>query len=69
MSDWIPSAGNPGYIEKTIQRGLTTIIILRPVLSNEEAAKREGNTRTALEGVMREYLHRKEVNHGEHERH
>lgn len=68
MSDWTPSVENPGYMEKAIQKGMATIIISRPVLSEEERTAREGKTRTTLEGVMRQYLHRKEVNHGEPER-
>ena len=59
MSDWTPSVDNPAYIEKTIQRGTATIVIARPVLSEEERTAREGKTRTTLEGVMREYLHRR----------
>lgn len=59
MSDWTPSVDNPAYIEKTIQTGAATIVISRPVLSEEERTAREGKTRTALEGVMREYLHRR----------
>lgn len=59
MSDWTPSVESSLYIEKTIKRGTATIIISRPVLSEEERAARESKTRTALEGVMREYLHRR----------
>lgn len=59
MSDWTPSVDNPAYIEKTIKRGTATIVISRPVLSEEERTVREGKTCTALEGVMREYLHRR----------
>lgn len=59
MSDWTPSVDNPAYIEKTIKRGTATIVISRPVLSEEERTAREGKTRTTLEGVMREYLHRR----------
>lgn len=59
MSDWTPSVDNPAYIEKTIKRGTATIVISRPVLSEEERTAREGKTRTALESVMREYLHRR----------
>ena len=59
MSDWTPSVDNPAYIERTIQKGAATIVISRPVLSEEERTARESKTRTALEGVMREYLHRR----------
>lgn len=61
MSDWTASETRPGYIEKTITRGAATIVICRPVLSVEEAAAREAKTRTALEGAMREYLHRRKT--------
>lgn len=64
MSDWTPSVENPAYIEKTIQAGAATIVISRPVLSEEERTAREGKTRTALEGVMRGYIRKKEMNHG-----
>lgn len=59
MSDWTPSVDNPGYMERRTQKGEATIVILRPMIDKEEAARREGKTRTALEGVMREYLHRR----------
>lgn len=59
MSDWTPSVENPGYMEKPIQKGMATIVILRPMIDKEEAARREGKARTTLEGVMREYLHRR----------
>lgn len=59
MIDWTPSVEHPGYIEKTIQKGTATVVILRPVLSEDERTRRESTTRTALEGVMRDYLHRR----------
>lgn len=59
MSDWTPSVENPAYIEKTIQAGTATIVITRPVLSEEERTAREGKARTALESVMRDYLKRR----------
>lgn len=64
MSDWTPSVENPGYMDKSIQKGTATIVISRPILSEEERTAREGKTRTTLEGVMRDYLHRKELYHG-----
>jgi hypothetical protein len=59
MSNWTPSVDNPEYIEKTIQAGQATIVISRPVLSEEERTAREGRTRTTLESVMRDYLKRR----------
>ena len=61
MSDWTPSVDDPQYIAKTIKRGAVTVTISRPVLSDEERARREVNARTALEGVMRQYLHRRKT--------
>lgn len=61
MSDWTPSVDNPGFMEKTIRCGMATIVISRPVLSEEERIEREGKTRTALEGAMREHLHRRKT--------
>ena len=58
MSNWIPSAKNPGYIEKTIKSGAATITILRPILSEEEKAKRTEDVRATLESVMREHYKR-----------
>ena len=59
MSDWTPSVDNPAYIEKTIKRGTATIVISRPVLSEEERTAREGKTRTALESALRDHHGRK----------
>lgn len=61
MSDWTPSVDNPGYMEKTIRCGMATIIVSRPILSDEERTAREGKTRAALEGAMREHLHRRKT--------
>jgi hypothetical protein len=63
MSDWTPSAGNPGYIEKTIQTGPATVVILRPVMDREEQAKREQKTRDTLGNVLQDYIRRKDANH------
>lgn len=57
MSDWIPSAEMPGYMERKVQRGPAVIITRRPILSKEEAAKREKQTRQALESAL--YVHKK----------
>lgn len=64
MSDWTPSQTCPGYREKTIQRGAATIVIRRPILSEGEQAKREQHARDALGSVLRDYIGKKEVNHG-----
>lgn len=61
MSDWTPSVESPGYIEKRITRGDATIIIRRPVLNEEERARREGKTREALENALRGYVSRRKA--------
>lgn len=61
MSDWTQSVDNPGFMEKTIRCGMATIVIFRPILSDEERTARESKTRTALEGAMREHLHRRKT--------
>lgn len=55
MSEWIPSVDNPGYIEKKIKCGAATITILRPILGEDEKARRTEKARAALECVMREH--------------
>ncbi len=64
MNDWTPSETCPGYREKTIQRGAATIAILRPVLTDDERARREQHAREVLGSVLRDYIRKKEVNHG-----
>ena len=67
MSDWTPSQTCPGYREKTIQRGATTIVIRRPILDAAEQAKREKHVQDALGCVMRDYIKRKNRKHGNRE--
>ena len=55
MSDWIQSSTNPEYIEKTVTIGAAKIVILRPILSEAEAAKAKEKARGTLENVMREH--------------
>ena len=55
MDKWIPSATNPGYIEKTIKCGAATITLLRPILGEEEKARRTEQARNVLANVMREH--------------
>lgn len=64
MTTWSPSTTKPGYMEKTMVFGAATIVVYRPTLSKEDRATRESQTRTALEGAMREYFNRR--NHHEH---
>ena len=60
-TEWSPSTTKPGYVEKTMVFGAATIVVYRPALSNEERATRESQTRTALEGAMREYFNRRNI--------
>jgi hypothetical protein len=61
METWTISTDCPGYREKTIQRGVATIIIRRPILDKEEQAKREKQTVIALESAMRNYIYRRKT--------
>ena len=51
MSEWT---------RKTIQHGSITIVVHRPVLPKEEAAKRAQQVQTVLGSTMRTYIERKE---------
>lgn len=64
MSEWTLSPTCPGYREKTIQRGAVTITIRRPILDPAEQAKREKHAQDVLGSVLRDYIRRKEANHG-----
>ena len=61
MSNWTTDA-RPGYRSTTIRHGNCTIVIHRPVLTQEETAKRERQVLDALESTMRAYAYRKEKN-------
>lgn len=58
MDNWKPAPDRPGYRRKIIQRGMATIIIDRPILTEEQEAKAQRQTRTTLENVMREHYSR-----------
>lgn len=64
-TEWTVSKENPGYREKTVQQGNCNITILRPILDQEEQAKRERNAKTEIERGLRDYLLRKEVHRNE----
>lgn len=53
MSEWTPAKDRPGYRCKTVQRGPATIVIYRPILGEEEAAKATATVRTGLESALR----------------
>ena len=61
MNGWTESQTQPGYREKTIQRGPATITILRPILDAKETARREKHVQEVLGNVMRDYIMSKEV--------
>ena len=61
MTTWSLSTTKPGYMEKTMIFGAATIVVYRPTLSTEDRATRESQTRTALEGAMREYFNRRNI--------
>ena len=59
MSNWTTDA-RPGYRSTTVRHGNCTIIVHRPLLTQEETAKRERQVLDAMESTMRAYAHRKE---------
>ena len=62
MNTWTASPEHPGYRVKTLQRDTYTVQILRPVLTEEERAEREGHARTAIGGALKNYIFKKEKN-------
>lgn len=61
MSDWRTDI-NPGYRTKTLQHGNCAIIVHRPILTKEEAAKRERQVLDAMGSMMRDYIFKGERN-------
>lgn len=59
MSNWTPAPDRPGYRCKTTRHGPATIIIYRPILDENQAAKAKNQTRTELESALREHYGRK----------
>lgn len=59
--EWVPSIKRPGYMVKTIQSGNATIRIHRPILTEEEAAKRDKEILDELERLNRIYGRRRKV--------
>lgn len=53
MAEWIPANDRPGYRCKTVQHGPATIVIYRPILGEQEAAKAAETVRTGLESALR----------------
>lgn len=61
MSDNWTTDVRPGYRTKTLQYGSCTIVVHRPILSDEERGKREREVVTAMESAMRDYIFKKEA--------
>lgn len=51
----------PGYRTKTLQYKGCTITVHRPILSDEERARREQEVVTAMASAMRDYIFKKEA--------
>ena len=62
---WAVSKENPGYREKIVRQGNCNIIILRPILTQEEQTKRERKAAAEIERGLRDYLLRKEAHKNE----
>ena len=56
---WTVSETKPGYATKTMQYKNCTIIVNRPILSQEEQKKREDEVSEGLALVLRDYVLRK----------
>ena len=56
---WTVSETKPGYATKTMQYKNCTIIVNRPILSQEEQKKREDEVSEGLALVLRDYVSRK----------
>ena len=59
METWKTAPDRPGYRCKTIQRGLATITIYRPQMSEAEEAKAQQKARMQLESALRDHHNRK----------
>lgn len=58
--EWTLSEERPGYRFKTLRYKNCTINVYRPILTPEEAAKREAQVVHALESFMGSYFRKKE---------
>ena len=58
--DWTLSAEQPGYRFKTLEHQYGTVNIYRPILTPEEASKREKEVMDALVPIMMAYGRRKD---------
>lgn len=60
MGEWTPAKDRPGYRCKTVQRGPATIVIYRPILNGQDAARVAETVRTGLESALREHATRQQ---------
>ena len=51
-SDWVTDV-KPGYRSKTMQIGNCKVTVHRPILDDQERAKREEQVRDALRGLIK----------------
>ena len=58
--EWMLSEERPGYRVKTLRYKNCTINVYRPILTPDEAAKREAQVVRALESFMGNYFRKKE---------
>lgn len=54
MQDQWKAGEKEGYQTKTVQIGNCTVTIHRPILDDQERARREEQVKTALRGLMKE---------------
>ena len=60
MDTWTLSRDNPGYRSKIVKREGYTIEIFRPILTAEEAAKREKHAKGVMETALKNYIYKGE---------
>ncbi len=58
METWTISQDHPGYRSKIVKRDGYTIEVLRPILTEEEAAKREKHAKGVLEQALKNYIYK-----------
>ena len=59
MNNWTLSTEHPGYRCKTIQRGACTVTVFRPILDEQESAKRENHVKAVAERALKNYIERR----------
>lgn len=56
METWTISQDHPGYRSKIVKREGYTIEVLRPILTEEESAKRQQQAKIMLEQALKNYI-------------